>query len=191
MNQKNPARREMPCTMPPMLTAGGTDTLFGADVTPRTTDEWYTPPWIFKAARVTFDMDVCAPADPLHRTVPARQHLTAADDGLTHPWHGLVWMNPPYSQAAAWVDRWTQHPSGLALLMALPEVRWRGAMCRAADAVTIIAPHFIRPDNTKARLPVACLLVSRGDVATEALARVAQADRYGAGAYHVRPQVLP
>ena len=99
-------------------------------MTPRTTDEWYTPPWLFSAAGVTFDLDVCAPVDPILRTCPARAYFTAEDDGLTQPWHGLVWMNPPYSKAEPWVRRWADHADGLALVPALPEVKWR-AICHA------------------------------------------------------------
>lgn len=30
---------------------------------------------------------------------------TLADDGLTQPWTGAVWCNPPYSDLAAWVSK--------------------------------------------------------------------------------------
>ena len=29
-----------------------------------TSDEWYTPRWLFKAAGLVFDVDVCAPVAP-------------------------------------------------------------------------------------------------------------------------------
>jgi len=78
-----------------------------------TTDDYYTPPWIFDAAGLIFDMDVSAPVDPSRRTCPARRYLTPVEDGLTQPWDGLVWMNPPFSGTAAWVERFARHGSGV------------------------------------------------------------------------------
>jgi DNA N-6-adenine-methyltransferase (Dam) len=139
-------------------------TLF--DVSPEdvalTTDDWYTPRWLFDAAGLMFDMDVAAPVNPAYRTCPARRYLTAADDGLICEWNGLVWMNPPYSNMTPWVHRWAAHPTGLALLPAARNSAWRGVLTRSADALALID-------------------------AVEAVCRVAVRDRVAAGAYHVRP----
>ena len=51
--------------------------------------EWFTPPEIFDALRLTFDVDPCSPG-PGH-WVPARR-----DVGLVQPWRGLTFMNPPF-----------------------------------------------------------------------------------------------
>jgi hypothetical protein len=51
-------------------------------------DDWYTPPEIFDALGLTFDLDPCSPG-PTH-WVPARQVFTKQDDGLAQPWSGLV-----------------------------------------------------------------------------------------------------
>jgi hypothetical protein len=66
--------------------------------------EWYTPPAIIKAVQEAIgwiDLDPCA--DP-GKTVPALQHFTEADDGLTKPWSGRVYMNPPYGRT---IKLWT------------------------------------------------------------------------------------
>lgn len=157
-----------------------------ADQVATTTDDWYTPPWIFKAIGRTFDVDVAAPVDPAMRTCPAREYLTAVEDGLTTPWQGSVWMNPPYSKATRWVDRWADHESGLALLPAMPEVAWLGVLMNAAEAVALLSVDFGRPDGTVARLRWPVILAGRG-AAAGAVERVAAADKYAKGAYHIRP----
>lgn len=163
-------------------------TLFGIDPLSvgTTTDEWYTPPWVFKPADVMFDLDVCAPLDPLCRTVPARQHLTVAEDGLSWNWCGLIWCNPPYSRAAPWVARWAAHRDGLLLVPAVPEVRWLGVVLGAADGLTVVSCDFIRPTGAIARLRWPCILASRGDTLTTALSRIARADAYAEGNLLVR-----
>ncbi|HEY1441430.1 MAG TPA: DNA N-6-adenine-methyltransferase [Mycobacterium sp.] len=165
--------------------------LFDYPVTPQTTDEWYTPRWIFRALDVMFDLDVCAPADPELRSVPARRYYTAAEDGLTQPWDGYVWMNPPYSRAAPWVDRWVAHGYGMALLPALPEVQWRGVLLGAADAMALLAVNFTRPSGREARLLWPCILAAVGPDAARHVAAVAAADLYAAGAFHVAKAAAP
>ena len=47
----------------------------------------------------TFDLDPCSPTKT-RRTAPvkARLHYTAEDDGLSLPWFGAVFVNPPYGR---------------------------------------------------------------------------------------------
>ena len=80
-----------------------------------TTDDYYTPRWIFDALGLTFDLDVACPTGgPPHTTCKA--FYTQLDDGLTSPWHGTVFMNPPYSNPTPWVAKWLHHENGIALL---------------------------------------------------------------------------
>lgn len=71
--------------------------------------EWYTPPEIIEAVIVLFggtiDLDPCSNShtDP---NVPALEHFTREDDGLTRAWHGRVYMNPPYGRGIApWISK--------------------------------------------------------------------------------------
>lgn len=72
----------------------------------------------------TFDLDVAAAA----HNAKAPTYYTREDDGLTRPWFGRVWCNPPYSDCGAWVrkawDEWgwdtfdgTKTPELIAMLL--------------------------------------------------------------------------
>lgn len=60
-----------------------------------TTDEWYTPKEIIDALG-KFDLDPCAPVNPLWQTAEIMYNKN--QDGLTKKWIGRVWLNPPYSR---------------------------------------------------------------------------------------------
>lgn len=87
-------------------------------------DEWLTPPEIIAALGgfESFDLDPCA---PLKRPWPmARQHYTIVDDGLSKPWYGRLWFNPPYGGpniVGPWMRRMVQHGIGTALIFARTE----------------------------------------------------------------------
>ena len=75
-------------------------------------DEWYTPAILFNQLGLEFDLDV-ASAFNSNTHVPADRRYTIEHDGLTQPWIGRVWMNPPYSKPSPWVDKWLDHGMGL------------------------------------------------------------------------------
>jgi len=62
--------------------------------------EWYTPPEIIERARRVMGNIDCDPAstERANEIIHADCFYTAEDDGLTKPWHGCVWLNPPYGQ---------------------------------------------------------------------------------------------
>jgi hypothetical protein len=152
-----------------------------------TNDDWYTPPWLFDAAGLVFDLDVAAPVNPVRRTCPARAYLTPVEDGLTVEWGGVVWCNPPYSGPAPWVAKFAAHPDGLMLVPAARS-RWLGTLVGASDATALVSCEFGRPDGSKVSPGgMALVLAARGAECTAALVRVAAADRLANGAYHVRP----
>ncbi len=69
------------------------------------TDEWGTPPSIWRPlsdAIGGFDLDPCSGAE----TSPiASARYDDTDDGLTEPWFGKVWLNPPYSDMEPWARK--------------------------------------------------------------------------------------
>jgi glucose/arabinose dehydrogenase len=85
------------------------------------TDVWLTPPYILKALG-PFDLDPCAPMTRPWDT--AHKHFTKADGGLSQPWDGRVWLNPPYgAETAHWIKRLASHGDGVALIFARTETQ--------------------------------------------------------------------
>lgn len=81
------------------------------------TDDWITPPDIVKALG-PFDLDPCCPKVMPWNTARFMYRL-GVDDGLTSPWFGRVWMNPPYGpQSGAWLQKLATHGNGIGLIFA-------------------------------------------------------------------------
>jgi phage N-6-adenine-methyltransferase len=63
-------------------------------------NEWHTPEEYLAAARDVlgeFDLDPASTA-LAQLTVRATRYFTRQMGGLRQPWHGRVWLNPPYTQ---------------------------------------------------------------------------------------------
>jgi hypothetical protein len=69
-------------------------------------NEWYTPPDLVETisdALGGISLDPCSNSEG-EPNIPAEEHFTEADDGLTREWHGTVYMNPPYGDD---IGNWT------------------------------------------------------------------------------------
>lgn len=97
-------------------------TNLGGETSISKTVVWLTPPHILKALG-EFDLDPCASLDRPWDT--ALNHFTVEDNGLTQPWFGRVWLNPPYGAGMdQWLNRLANHPGGgIALVFARTETR--------------------------------------------------------------------
>ena len=97
-------------------------TNLGGETSISKTVVWLTPPYILEALG-EFDLDPCASLDRPWDT--ALKHFTVEDNGLTQPWEGRVWLNPPYGAGMdQWLNRLANHPGGgIALVFARTETR--------------------------------------------------------------------
>lgn len=85
-------------------------------------DEWLTPKYITDALG-PFDLDPCSPGDRRPWDT-AEAHYALPNDGLTLPWKGRVWCNPPYgTETFKWLSRLADHGSGTALIFARTETK--------------------------------------------------------------------
>lgn len=137
------------------------------------TDIWLTPRHILDALG-PFDLDPCSAPDPTLWPT-AHQHYTLPTDGLSEPWHGRVWLNPPYGQHAwVWLDRLADHGRGTALIFARTETAGSvEQVWQKADALLFLHGrlHFHRPDGTRAEANSGApsVLIAYGDEDVERL----------------------
>jgi hypothetical protein len=113
-------------------------------------DEQYTPSWIFEALGLTFDLDVASSDNP-YVVVPTRRRYTIEDDGLSQPWEGLVWMNPPYSGVTPWVDKWLDHGNGFCLVPLASQGKWVNKLWESEAQLTYMPGNikFIGGEDNK------------------------------------------
>jgi phage N-6-adenine-methyltransferase len=88
------------------------------------TDEYGTPPAVFRQFGSACTLDVCAKSD----TAMCPVYFTKEQDGLKRRWHGKAWMNPPYSDLHPWCAKAFEYAKAggtvIALLPAWTDAPW-------------------------------------------------------------------
>ena len=81
--------------------------------------EWETPDEIFHSLNheFHFTLDVCA----LFHNTKCEKYFTPDIDGLSQPWHGWCWMNPPFGNQGIWVKKaYEESQRGTTVVCLLP-----------------------------------------------------------------------
>ena len=100
--------------------------------------DWYTPPWIFEALGIEFDLDPCQPEQGIP-WIPTKRRYSLVDDGLVSPGGGRVWLTPPYGKhTSAWLEKMHNHRNGIALVFARTDCAWFHDYVAKADAVLFL-----------------------------------------------------
>lgn len=135
-------------------------------------DRWLTPLWIIEALG-PFDLDPAGAPD--HPTATEVWTPEAIGDGLSLPWAGRVWLNPPYGrEARAWVERLMVHGHGTCLIpVATGTKLWQEVVLPNASGVLFWKRRvtFLRRDglNDGMASPQASALVAFGTADAAAL----------------------
>lgn len=132
-------------------------------------DSQYTPPWIFEALNIEFDLDVCAPPGGIP-WIPAKNHYSEKDDGLTSEWYGRVWMNPPYSGIKPWINKFTKHGNGIALVL-IAKSKWLENVWDTAPALLVpdVQIKFINENGVDKSIYMPVVLLAYGEESIQAL----------------------
>jgi hypothetical protein len=129
-------------------------------------NEWYTPVEYITAARQAMggiDLDP-ASCDHANLTVQAKTYYTldtpGPDHGLSQPWAGRVWMNPPYAsglieQFCTMLVRYVksgQVTQACVIVNNSTETEWFSTLASAASAATFLKTRvkFYARDGKKA-----------------------------------------
>lgn len=115
-------------------------------------NEWYTPKDYISLAREVMgeiDLDPASCADA-NKVVKAITYYSQNENGLEQPWHGRVFMNPPYSQPhiQKFSDKLVHHvltgdiSQAVVLVNNATETRWGQHLLRNAAAVCFPASRI-------------------------------------------------
>lgn len=124
-------------------------------------DEWYTPPEYIELVRKALgwiDLDP-ASCEAANAVVGAKTFYSQEQDGLTLPWNGRVFLNPPYSQPKIqqFIERLTAElaakrvPEAITLTTNNTDTDWFQVLASncAAICFTDGRVSFIAPDGRK------------------------------------------
>ena len=144
----------------------------------KTSDECYTPKSLFDLLDIEFDLDP-ASCPPELSAVPAARIYTVEDDGLSQPWEGRVWLNPPYSNPTPWVRRFIGHGHGIALLPVVSNAGWMFRLWAEADGLAHPSFNVIfnRSDGSPFGTRLGLILWAMGEDCVEAISRVSRVRR--------------
>jgi len=136
--------------------------------------EWYTPAWIFEELGLEFDLDPASPHD-FDSLVPAKTKYTVFDDGLSKPWFGCVWLNPPYGKSTPfWIRRMIGHNNGIALVFSRTDAAWCQEAMQACRSMLFLSGRIafipgIENQHKKGRSAAGTVIFAFGDRCGNAL----------------------
>ncbi|MCH8978474.1 MAG: adenine methyltransferase [Armatimonadetes bacterium] len=83
-------------------------------------DQWRTPRILFERLDEEFGFTIDVAADG--ESALCKRYICAEHDGLTANWQGeVVWCNPPFSEAALWIEKARREAeNGAVVVMLLP-----------------------------------------------------------------------
>ncbi len=137
--------------------------------------EWYTQQEIVGLTRMLLgeiDLDPCSNSYETPN-VPATTLYTKEDDGLSQPWQGKVYLNPPYgSEIPQWVEKLVasygrrEVTEAIALLPARIDTQWFQALYEEPDCLLCHVRGRIQFENSPHHAPFPCVIAylgKRGD----------------------------
>ena len=141
--------------------------------------EWRTPASLLDPIGLKYGLDPCGPTSGYY-AVEAGKVFTIIDNGLLQSWrgHGLVFVNPPWSEerraVACWLCKFfAEADGGIFICVARTSADWfHQLVLPHADLLCFPTgkTRFIKPDGSPGPAPTnGIALIRKGDVACTAL----------------------
>lgn len=137
--------------------------------------DWETPDHLFLGldAEFAFTLDVAASKE----NAKCRRYFTAQDDGLTQPWEGTCWMNPPYGREVGdWMRKAVEESKRgvltVALVPARTDTRWWHETAMKHEIRFLARRLSFKGSNNKAPFPCAVVVIRPPHAAILSLANV-------------------
>ena len=110
-------------------------------------DEFYTP-LVYMSPLMPFGIDPCAGPNKL---AAVNLDYSQGQCGLSMPWDGLAWVNPPYSLKAEFLEKLWAHGSGFGLVPNSTESIWWQRASKQCDAFLLLKGRiaFKGPDGAR------------------------------------------
>tara|TARA_R100001480_G_scaffold150705_1_gene151577 strand:+ start:5 stop:514 length:510 start_codon:yes stop_codon:yes gene_type:complete len=139
-------------------------------------NEWYTPPEVFTALKVNFDLDVASPKEKIP-WLPTEFWFSKDDDGLKKDWFGFVWCNPPYGrETGLWLEKFIDYGNGIALVNSRTDTKWFHNYAIKSDVICFVKGRlaFYKPYKVNQLIQgqsasTGTLLLGCGDKAIQAI----------------------
>jgi phage N-6-adenine-methyltransferase len=129
--------------------------------------EWATPQEFFDRLNAVwaFTLDVCAAPE----NAKCQRYYTRDQDGLSQPWHGRVWCNPPYGRATPkWLAK-AHHATAsgeaevvVCLVFARTDTRWWHTYAFKLAEVVFLQGRLPFNGSNPAPFPSAVLVFRNG-----------------------------
>ncbi len=125
--------------------------------------DWATPKGFFDLVSAEFAFDLDAAAS--HNNAKCNRYYTEEEDGLSQPWQGTVWCNPPYGRGIKdWVRKgYDSAQEGAVVVMLIPArtdtTYWHEYVMRAAEVRLIRGRLVFGDGEATSNAPFPCALV--------------------------------
>jgi phage N-6-adenine-methyltransferase len=126
--------------------------------------DWETPQALYDLldSEFQFDLDVCASDD----NAKCATWFTEREDGLSQPWTGTCWMNPPYGdEIVKWVRKaWESAQNGATVVCLVParvDTGWWWNYCRFGEVRFLRGRLRFGGGDTGAPFPSAVVVFGR------------------------------
>jgi hypothetical protein len=135
--------------------------------------EYYTPLEIVQAAKRTMgglDLDP-ASSKVANARINAPQYFAVEDDGLTKPWHGRVWLNPPFlkGHTILWIRKLHSEyesqriEAACCITWASTSEAWFRGLLKSPQCYLYKRTNFYLPDGSiKKNAPRGCVVTYLG-----------------------------